>query len=122
MPDVCLKCSTRERVADDAERETCLVKKVEFMEDKVGQIFEGVISSVTSWGIYVELPNTVEGMVSPKTIEDDYYYYDEKNMQYFGEKTGKRYCLGDVVKVKLVDTNLYERTIDFKFVNDEDIE
>ena len=122
LPDVCLKCSTRERVADDAERETCLVKKVEFMEDKVGQIFEGVISSVTSWGIYVELPNTVEGMVSPKTIEDDYYYYDEKNMQYFGEKTGKRYCLGDVVKVKLVDTNLYERTIDFKFVNDEDIE
>lgn len=122
LPDVCLKCSTRERVADDAERETCLVKKVEFMEDKVGQIFEGVISSVTSWGIYVELPNTIEGMVSPKTIEDDYYYYDEKNMQYFGERTGKRYSLGDIVKVKLISTNLYERTIDFKFILDEEDE
>lgn len=116
LPDVCLKCSNRERVAEDAERETCLVKKIEYMEDKVGQIFEGVISSVTSWGIYVELPNTIEGMVSPKTIEDDYYYYDEKNMQYFGEKTGKRYSLGNVVKVKLVDTNIYERTMDFQFV------
>ncbi len=119
LPDVCLKCSNRERVADDAERETCLVKKIEYMEDKIGQIFEGVISSVTSWGIYVELPNTVEGMVSPKTIEDDYYYYDEKNMQYFGEKTGKRYSLGDIVKVKLVSTNIYERTIDFKFILEE---
>ncbi len=122
LPDICLKCSNRERVADDAERETNLVKKVEYMEDKVGQIFEGVISSVTSWGIYVELPNTVEGMVNPKTIEDDYYYYDEKNMQYFGEKTGKRYSLGDIVKVKLIDTNLYERTIDFKFVLEEDLD
>ena len=121
LPDVCLKCSNRERVADDAERETCLVKKVEYMEDKVGQIFEGVISSVTSWGIYVELPNTIEGMVSPKSIEDDYYYYDEKNMQYFGEKTGKKYSLGDVVKVKLMDTNLYERTIDFKFVLEDEL-
>ena len=116
LSDVCLKCSNKERVAEDAERETCLVKKVEYMEDKIGQIFEGVISGVTSWGIYVELPNTIEGMVSPKTIEDDYYYYDEKNMQYFGEKTGKRYCLGNVVKVKLIATDLYEKTIDFKLI------
>ena len=121
LPDVCLKCSNRERVADDVERETCLVKKVEYMEDKVGQIFEGVISSITSWGIYVELPNTIEGMVSPKSIEDDYYYYDEKNMQYFGEKTGKRYSLGDIVKVKLIGANLYERTIDFKFILEDDL-
>ncbi len=120
LPDVCLKCSNKERVAEDAERETCLVKKVEYMEDKIGQIFEGVISGVTSWGIYVELPNTIEGMVSPKTIEDDYYYYDEKNMQYFGEKTGKRYCLGNVVKVKLIATDLYEKTIDFKLILDEE--
>ena len=119
LPDICLKCSNRERVAEDAERETNLVKKVEYMEGKEGQIFKGVISGITSWGIYVELPNTIEGMVSPKTIEDDYYYYDEKNMQYFGEKTGKRYCLGDVVTVKLVSANMYERTIDFKFIEDD---
>ena len=118
MPDICSKCSNRERVAEEAERETILVKKVEYMSDKVGQTFEGVISGVTSWGIYVELPNTVEGMVCPKTIEDDYYYYDEKNMQYFGEHTAKRYSLGDVVKVVLVGTNMYERTIDFKLVID----
>lgn len=118
MPDICAKCSNRERVAEDAERETILVKKVEYMSDKVGQTFEGVISGVTSWGIYVELPNTVEGMVCPKTIEDDYYYYDEKNMQYFGQNTAKRYSLGDVVKVILVATNMYERTIDFNLVID----
>lgn len=116
MPDICFKCSNRERVAEEAERETNLVKKVEYMQDKIGQIFDGVISGVTSWGIYVELPNTVEGMVNVKAIEDDYYYYDEKNMQYFGEKTGKIYTLGQSVKVELIATNMYERTIDFKFV------
>lgn len=119
LPDICLKCSNRERVAEDAERETCLVKKVEYMQDKIGQIFKGVISGITSWGIYVELPNTIEGMVSPKNIEDDYYYYDEKNMQYFGEKTGKRYSLGNVVTVKLLEANIYEKTLDFKFIEDD---
>ena len=118
LPDICLKCSNRERVAEDAERETNLVKKVEYMQGREGEIFTGVISGVTSWGIYVELPNTIEGMVSPKNIEDDYYYYDEKNMQYFGENTGKVYSLGNVVKVQLVGVNMYEKTIDFKFILD----
>ncbi|MDE6181807.1 MAG: ribonuclease R, partial [Eubacteriales bacterium] len=119
LPDVAKKCSARERTAEDAERETVQIKKVEYMQDKVGQIFEGIISGVTSWGIYVELPNTVEGMISVKNIEDDYYFYDEKNMQYFGEKTGKVYSLGDRVKVKLIKANLYEKTLDFQFINEE---
>lgn len=119
LPDIAKKCSETERKAEEAERETVLAKKVEFMENKINQIFDGIISGITSWGIYVELPNTIEGMVSIKKIEDDYYYYDEKNMQYFGEKTGKIYCLGKKVKVKLISTNKQEKTLDFKFIEDD---
>lgn len=95
------------------------LKKVEYMQDKIGQVFDGIISGITSWGIYVELPNTIEGMVSVSSIEDDYYFYDEKNMQYFGEKSGKVYTLGNKVKVKLISANLYEKTLDFKFIDSE---
>ncbi len=119
LPDVAKKCSERERKAEDAERETILYKKVEFMEDKIGQVFEGIISGITSWGIYVELPNTIEGMVSIKKLEDDYYYYDEKNMQYFGEKTGNIYAIGNKVKIKLISADIQEKTLDFKFVNED---
>lgn len=117
LPDICKKCSFRERLAEDAERETNQIKKIEYMEDKIGQVFDGIISGVTSWGIYVELSNTVEGMISIRNIEDDYYFYDEKNMQYFGDKTGKVYTLGDKVKVKVIETNLHEKIINFKFID-----
>lgn len=112
--------SARERVAEDAERETDNLKKVEFMADKVGQVFDGIISGVTNWGIYVELPNTVEGLVSLKDMEDDYYVYDEDNLRYIGEHTHKVYSLGDRVKVKLVRADLYERNLNFKFEEKED--
>ena len=119
LPNIAKKCSERERIAEDAERETIKIKKVEYMQDKIGQVFDGIISGITSWGIYVELPNTIEGMVSVSSIEDDYYFYDEKNMQYFGEKSGKVYTLGNKVKVKLISANLYEKTLDFKFIDSE---
>lgn len=119
LPDIAKKASVRERIAEEAERETLQLKKVEFMQDKIGQVFDGIISGVTNWGIYVELYNTVEGMISIKNIDDDYYCYDEKNLQYFGENTGKTYTLGDRVKVKLIGANLYEKTIDFKFYQED---
>lgn len=121
MPEIAHQCSIRERVADDAERETDNLKKVEFMKDKVGEEFNAIISSITSWGIYVELPNTIEGLVSVKTMDDDYYTFDEKNLLFIGEHTKKTYSLGDKVKVKLVRANMYERNLDFEFI-DENIE
>ena len=105
MPDWAKHCSKQERVAEDAERDTDALKKVEFMEDKVGQIYEGIISGVTNWGIYVELPNTIEGMVALSQMDDDYYEFDEKKMLVFGKRTKKSYRLGDkvVVSVAKVD-------------------
>lgn len=85
------------------------------MKDKVGQSFDGIISGVTNWGIFVELPNTVEGLVSVKNMTDDYYIYEEENLQYIGEHNHKIYALGDKVRVKLIKANLYERNLDFEF-------
>lgn len=116
MPETARHCSAHERIAEEAERETDNLKKVQYMSDKVGQEFEGIISGVTRWGIYVELPNTVQGMVSVNGLDDDFYIYDEKNMTYFGERTKKIYRLGDRVRVVLVRANIYERTLDFEFL------
>lgn len=118
-PEVAKQSSIRERVADEAERETDNLKKVEYMKDKIGECFEGIISGVTSWGIYVELPNTIEGMVSVKNLDDDYYFFDEPNIQYVGEHTGKTYSIGDKVKVVLVKANVYERNLDFEFADED---
>jgi ribonuclease R len=119
MPEVSKQCSIRERTAEEAERETDQLKKVEFMADKIGQVFDGIISGVTSWGIYVELPNTVEGLVHVTAMDDDYYIYDQGHLLFRGEHTKKEYRLGDKVKVQLMKTNLAEKTIDFSFVNEE---
>ena len=116
LPAVANRCSVMERLADDAERETDKLKMVEYMSGKIGEEFEGIISGLTSWGIYVELPNTVEGMVSVNSMDDDYYTYEEKNLLYRGENTGKIYKMGDNVKVKVLKTDSQLRTIDFGFV------
>lgn len=115
MPDRAKHCSMRERIADDAERDTEQLKKVEYMEDKIGQVFDGIISGVTNWGIYVELPNTIEGMVALAMLDDDYYEFDEKNMLVFGRKSGKSYRLGDKVKVVVAKVSKELGTIDFLF-------
>ena len=112
LPAVANRCSVMERLADDAERETDKLKMVEYMSGKIGEEFEGIISG----GIYVELPNTVEGMVSVNSMDDDYYTYEEKNLLYRGENTGKVYKMGDNVKVKVLKTDSQLRTIDFGFV------
>lgn len=120
MPDWAKHCSKQERVAEDAERDTDALKKVEFMEDKVGQIYEGIISGVTNWGIYVELPNTIEGMVALSQMDDDYYEFDEKKMLVFGKRTKKSYRLGDKVVVSVAKVDRMMRTIDFAFAEENE--
>lgn len=116
MPEVAKQCSITERRAEDAERDTEKLKKVEYMEDKIGEEFDGVISSITGWGMYIELPNTVEGLVHVNNMKDDYYNYDEKLHVFVGERTSNVYKMGEKVKVKLIGTDKIRKTIDFKIV------
>ena len=118
MPDWAKHCSKEERVAEDAERDTDALKKVEYMEDKVGEIYEGIISGVTGWGIYVELPNTIEGMVALNQMDDDFYEFDDKNMLVYGKRTKKSYRLGDRVTVYVSKVDRMMGTIDFMFEDD----
>ena len=113
LPEVASHSSEMERRADEAERETDKLKKVEYMEKHIGEIYEGVISSITAWGIYVELPNTVEGMVHVSALPGDYFYYDEQTYEMVGQATDKRYKLGERIKVRVNDTDKISRTIDF---------
>lgn len=112
--------SRTERRADEAEREVEKMKKVEYMLEHIGEVFDGVISGITNWGIYVELPNTIEGMVRVSEMEDDYYLYDEERYQMVGEHTKKIYKLGQKVKVEVVNADKLLRTIDFAFVEVEE--
>lgn len=117
LPDIAWQASLTERRADDAEREVEKLKKVEYMSDHIGEIFEGVISGITNWGLYVELPNTVEGMVRVSEMQDDYYVYDEEHYTMIGENTRKTYKLGEKVLVEVLAADKLLRTIDFAFVD-----
>jgi len=108
--------SERERIAEEAERESVDIKIAEYMASRVGETFEAVVSGVTSFGIFVELPNTIEGLVHVSNMEDDYYHFNEKNMALIGERTGKTYRIGDKVNVKVHNVNIAERQIDFVLV------
>ncbi len=108
--------SKTERRADEAEREVEKMKKVEFMMEHIGETFEGVISGITSWGMYVELPNTVEGMIRVSEMHEDYYIYDEEHYQLVGEHTKTIYKLGQKVTVEVVNADKIQRTIDFALV------
>lgn len=119
MPEVSKQCSLRERRAEEAERETIKLKKAEYMEQYVGKLFEGAITGTTSWGCYVELPNTVEGLVHVNEMSDDYYIYDEEGHRFIGEKTKRIYRLGDKVFVKVIKVDKLTRSIDFRFVSPE---
>ncbi len=105
--------SDLERRADEAEREVDKLKKTEYMCSKLGEEYEGVVSGVTGWGIYVELPNTVEGMVRLVDLEDDRYEYDSENYRVVGRSGGKEYRLGQKVTVQVAGADPLSRTIDF---------
>ena len=113
LPEVSKHSSQRERRADEAERETDKLKKVQYMEQHVGEIFEGVISGVTGWGFYVELPNTVEGLVHVNNLKGDYFYFDENKYELVGQMTARSYKLGQKVAVKVAFADRFARTIDF---------
>lgn len=119
LPEVAKHSSEMERRADEAERETEKLKKAQYMEKHIGEIFEGVISSVTSWGMYIELPNTIEGLVHVTSLRDDYYHYQEDTYELIGEVTNRHYKLGQKVKVRAVGVDRMVRTIDFELARED---
>lgn len=116
LPDISRHTSDMERRAVDAERETDDLKKAEYMEDKIGEEFDGVISSVTNFGMFVELENTVEGLIHVSFLTDDYYHFDERAYALIGERTANVYRIGDEVRIKVVNVDLEEYTVDFEIV------
>ena len=113
------RCSAMERRADEAERETDRLKKCQYMSAHIGEVFEGVISGVTGWGLYVELPNTVEGLVHIGELKGDYFVFDEERMELTGERTGVRYKLGQKVSVLVKGCDKLTRNIDFLLAEEE---
>ena len=113
---VALQCSKLERRAEEAERETEKLKKAEYMEGRIGEIYDGVISGVTSWGLYVELENTIEGLVHISKMTGDYYIYNAAHWELIGQGTGKKYRLGETVRVQVNSVDKVLKTIDFVLV------
>jgi ribonuclease R len=118
LPETAKHTSTTERRADDAERDTDKLKMVEYMEGHIGESFDGVISSITSWGIYVELPNTIEGMIRVSQLTDGHYEYDENHYEMVNWRNGRRYKLGQKLKVRVAGIDKILRTIDFDIDRD----
>lgn len=114
LPEVAKQTSATERRADDAERDTDKLKMVQYMEKHIGETFEGVVSGMTAWGIYVELPNTIEGMISVASLRDGYYIYDENHYEMVNETTGRTFKLGQRLNVKVINCDKILRTIDFE--------
>lgn len=120
LSEVAKHSSTTERRADEAEREVEKLKKTEYMADHIGESFDGVISGMSQSGIYVELPNTVEGMIRVADIPGDYFVYDENHYEMVGESTKTTYKLGQKVRIKVVRADKFMKLIDFEFDNEED--
>ena len=105
-------------MAEEAERECDKLKKAEYMQEHIGDLFSGVISGITNWGLYVELPNTVEGMVHVSKIEGDYFTYNEDKYELIGRATGRRFCLGARISVVVNMVDITTRTVDFVIADD----
>ena len=121
LPEVTKHSSEMERRADEAERETVKLKKVEYMQEHIDEVFEGVISSITKWGMYVELPNTVEGLVHVMNMMDDHYEYDAEHYAMVGMRTHKTYKLGQKILVQVMNADRLLRTIDFEIADEGDV-
>lgn len=119
LPDVAIRSSTTERRAEEAEREVSKMKKAEYMAQFIGETFEGVISGMNTWGMYVELPNTVEGMIHVTSLRDDYYFYDEERYVMVGEHTNITYKLGEKIKVVVTAVDKMLKTIDFEIAPED---
>lgn len=120
LPEVAKHSSKMERRAEEAERETDKLKKAEYMEEHIGESFEGVISGITQWGIYVELPNTVEGLIHVSTLSGDFFYYDEETYEMVGRDTGKTYKLGQRITIQVKGVDRMSGTVDFMIPEEMD--
>lgn len=120
LPHVAKASSDLERRADDAEREVDKLKKAEYMESRIGEVYEGIVSGVTSWGVYVELPNTVEGMIRLSDMRDDVYEYDSENYKVTGRSSRREYRLGQKLHVQVANVDTFSRTIDFVIPEEEE--
>lgn len=119
LPEVAEHTSMTERRAEEAEREVDDLKMAQFMSSKIGEQYQGIISSVTSFGLFVQLENTIEGLVHFNNMEDDYYIFDEENYYIIGERTHNIYRLGDTVKIEVTGADIGKKNIDFKLIHDD---
>ncbi len=118
---LCKQSSEREQIASDAERASIKYKLAEYMQERIGNIYDGTVSGVTEWGLYVEVePTKVEGMVSIRDIKEDFFEFDEKNYCITGKKSKKKYTLGDKVRIRVLKVNLEQKTIDYELVGPAD--
>lgn len=120
LPEVAKHSSEMERRAEEAERETDKLKKAQYMEKRIGEIYEGVISGITAWGIYVELPNTIEGMIHVSRLLGDYYYYKEETYEMVGRDTGRCFKLGQKLRIVVDDVDRMTKAIDFVLADEEE--
>ena len=120
LPGVAEQSSKTERAAEETEREVEKLKKAEYMQARIGAVYEGVISGISSYGFYVELPNTVEGMVHVSNLIDDHYYYREDSYDMVGMRTGKEYTLGQKIRIRVLSADRETRTIDFVPVGEDE--
>lgn len=119
LPEVARQTSRLERRADEAERETDKLKKAQYMKHHIGETLEGIISGITAWGIYVELPNTVEGMIHIARLTGDYYYYKEETFEMVGRDTGRCFKLGQRLKVFVDSVDMVSKSVDFLLAEDD---
>ncbi|XKE95823.1 ribonuclease R [Metaplanococcus flavidus] len=116
MDDIATHTSERERRAVEAERDTDALKKTQFMADKIGEEFTGIVSSVTNFGLFIELPNTIEGLVHVSNMTDDFYRFDDRQMMMIGERSNRQFRIGDEVEIKVIGVKPEEAAIDFEIV------
>lgn len=119
LDEVARQSSVCERRADEAERESDKLKKAEYMSYHLGEEYEGIISGVTGWGLYVELPNTVEGLIHINTLRDDYYVFDQDAYELRGDMTGRIFRLGQKVRVRVADADKMLKTVDFVLAEED---
>lgn len=117
LPDIAKHTSSTEKRAEEAEREVEDLKKTQYMSERIGQTYEGIVSSLTNFGMFVQLENTIEGLIHFNHMLDDYYHFDEENYYIIGEKSKKKYSLGDTVKVEVIGADVSRRAIDFQLVD-----
>ena len=119
LPVECEHCSIREQEAQNCERDVDKMKKAEYMMDHIGEVYDGIISGVQEFGFFVELENTIEGLVKAESIKGDYYVFDNDLMALIGKKSKKKYSFGDKVKVKVIRADKDRSEIDFEIYDDK---